>query len=200
MRIDALSHLADAGIAINFAFGILEHYRGFITERVTKSLGTTADGLKAIVLDRFAEKSEAVQVESAIISSIPAALSRRTTWCQQVCLALAISCVIALVLFLSCAAIHGEASCTRLSPQTWTLIVLSLATGPIVLCVVIMSALYCLARLALWQLKRRYKIISDFTKKASIVPTEPGSVPPRGRARASSPLTNEEEQTPAPEA
>ncbi len=175
MRIESLTHLADAGIAVNFAFGILEHYRGFITARVRASLVATADGLRAIVLDRFTSDSAAIQNETAKIAVVPAKLERRTSWCQRTCLVLAVICVIGLILLLVCAAVNGERECSRLAPWTWTLIVLAMATGPIVLCVLLMSSYYAVARIALWRLQSKYKIISEFTKNVSITPTDPGS-------------------------
>jgi hypothetical protein len=182
VRIEALTHLADAGIAVNFAFGILEHYKGFITTRVTESLAATADGLRAIVLDRLASNSAAVQIETARISKIPASLERRTSWCQGACLVLAVLCVIGLILLLVCAAIHGDTECKLLDPWTWTLIVLGMATGPIVICVVVMSLFYALARVQLWGLQGEYKIIGAFTKNMVIAATDPGgeipSAPP----------------------
>jgi hypothetical protein len=173
MHFGALVALAEVGIGINLAFGVLKQFRDWARNALLGTTKATCASMEAAIAE-FRAKGQNLSVREAV--QYAETFENRTNRINQAASALAILSSLGLYGFIYYVADHADEVC-----DYWCKRGVCIASlGPMLLSWLAIVALYSYVRARLFLISKKHSQLVEFMKSLNlpIQPTDPGALQP----------------------
>ncbi len=172
MHLGALVALAEVGIGINLAFGVVRQFRDWSRNGLLDTTKAACASMEAAIAELRA-KGQSHSVLKAV--EYDKWFEAMSTLINQLASAAAMACSLALFLFIYYVADHPDADCGYLCKRT----ICFMAIGPVLLSWLCIASLHGYVRFQLHRISKQHGHLIQFVKSLDlpISPTDPGGTP-----------------------